>query len=38
MPRSEQSVSSDEYVVFRLGAEHYGLPIRSVREIIVLGG
>jgi len=38
MSVSEQSLSAEEqYVVFRLAAEHYGLPIRSVREIIVLG-
>lgn len=38
MSESQQRVSIDEqYVEFRLAAEHYGLPIRSVREIIVLG-
>lgn len=38
MSGSERSLCTEEqYVVFRLAAEHYGLPIRSVREIIVIG-
>ncbi|MBY6277468.1 chemotaxis protein CheW [Symbiobacterium thermophilum] len=36
MATSQQRTGDEQFVVFRLANEHYGLPIRSVREIIVL--
>lgn len=36
MAMSAQRTGDEQFVVFRLANEHYGLPIRSVREIVVL--
>lgn len=37
LPRARQQAGGEQFVSFRLGQEEYGVEIRKVREIILLG-